>query len=111
MGACSSAPPEALDHSLDESLRQATAYPCNIAMMPAIRNDNHTAAPATAPASPRRAKMPAPTMEPTPMKTAPLTVMAAWGPSCAAGADRFLSEAPLMLPPCVRHQPTAPRVP
>jgi hypothetical protein len=34
----------------------ATAYPCNVAMMPAIRNDSHVAAPATAPASPRRAK-------------------------------------------------------
>jgi hypothetical protein len=54
----------------------ATAYPCNVAMMPAMKNDSHTAAPATAPASPRRAKIPAPTIEPTPRKAAPRTVIA-----------------------------------
>src|SRR6476646_679089 len=38
--------------------------------MPAMRNDSQTAAPATSPAAPRRAKMPAPTMAPTPIKAA-----------------------------------------
>jgi hypothetical protein len=50
----------------------AIAYPCSVATMPAMRNESHT----TAPASPRRAKIPAPTMEPTPRKTAPRTVIA-----------------------------------
>src|SRR5918995_5696240 len=44
-------------------------------MMPAIRNDSQTAEPATAPAAPRSAKMPAPTIEPTPMNVACSTVM------------------------------------
>lgn len=44
-------------------------------MIPAIRNDSQTAAPATAPAAPRRAKIPAPTIEPTPMYVACSTVM------------------------------------
>src|SRR3954447_19241522 len=56
-------------------------------MAPASRKDTHTAAPATSPAAPSRAKIPAPTMAPTPMKAAwrtdrllgasPVTVMGA----------------------------------
>src|SRR5580704_7367359 len=43
-------------------------------MTPAKRNDSHTAAPATAPAAPRSAKIPAPTIAPTPMNAAWRTV-------------------------------------
>src|SRR5439155_283589 len=43
-------------------------------MAPAIRNDSHTAAPATSPAAPSSAKIPAPTIAPTPMKAACRTV-------------------------------------
>ncbi len=43
-------------------------------MAPAIRNDTHTAAPATSPAAPSSAKIPAPTIAPTPMKAAWRTV-------------------------------------
>ena len=43
--------------------------------MPPIRNEIQTAAPATAPASPSRAKMPAPIMLPIPRKVAPRTVI------------------------------------
>ena len=39
-------------------------------MTPAIRNDSHTAAPATSPAAPSSAKIPAPTIAPTPMNAA-----------------------------------------
>src|SRR5690242_1711621 len=35
-----------------------------------MRKDSHTAAPATSPAAPSRAKIPAPTMAPTPMNAA-----------------------------------------
>ena len=35
-----------------------------------MRNDTHTAAPATSPAAPSSEKMPAPTMAPTPMNAA-----------------------------------------
>ena len=42
--------------------------------MPARRKESHVAAPATAPAWPRSAKMPAPTIDPTPRKAAPMTV-------------------------------------
>src|SRR5580700_12253488 len=41
-----------------------------MATTPARRNDSHTAAPATAPAAPSSAKMPAPTIDPTPMNAA-----------------------------------------
>src|SRR5215467_12176131 len=41
-----------------------------MATAPAMRNDSHTAAPATARAAPSRAKMPAPTIDPTPMNAA-----------------------------------------
>src|SRR5215469_13784011 len=41
-----------------------------MATAPARRNDTHTAAPATSPAAPRRAKIPAPTIDPTPMNAA-----------------------------------------
>ena len=54
----------------------ANEYPCSAAMMPAIRNDIQTAESAIAPASPRRAKMPAPTIAPTPMNTACVRVIA-----------------------------------
>src|SRR6185437_10589667 len=47
--------------------------------MPPIRNEIQTAAPATAPASPRRAKMPAPIIEPIPRTVAPRTVSAPAG--------------------------------
>src|SRR3954454_1091334 len=39
-------------------------------MMPARTNDSQTAAPATAPVEPSSEKMPAPTIDPTPMKAA-----------------------------------------
>jgi hypothetical protein len=39
-------------------------------MATAIRNDSHTAAPATSLAAPSKAKIPAPTIAPTPMKAA-----------------------------------------
>ncbi len=42
--------------------------------MPARRNESQTADPATAPASPSSAKMPAPTMAPMPRKAAPRTL-------------------------------------
>src|SRR5918995_581711 len=42
--------------------------------MPASRNESQTAAPATVPASPSSAKMPAPTIAPMPRKAAPRTV-------------------------------------
>ena len=51
-----------------------------IAMMPATRNDSHTADPAFAAATPISAKMPAPTIEPTPSATAPHMVIARFGP-------------------------------
>jgi hypothetical protein len=35
-----------------------------------MRNESQTAAPATSPAAPSSAKMPAPTIEPTPMNAA-----------------------------------------
>src|SRR5690349_9454384 len=41
-----------------------------MATAPARRNDTHTAAPATSPAAPRSAKIPAPTIDPTPMNAA-----------------------------------------
>ena len=43
-------------------------------MIPPMRNDTQTAAPAIVPASPNRAKIPAPTMAPMPMKMAPRSV-------------------------------------
>ena len=42
--------------------------------MPERRNESQTADPATVAASPRRAKMPAPTIAPIPRKIAPRTV-------------------------------------
>jgi hypothetical protein len=39
--------------------------------MPPIKNDTQTAAPAMVPASPNKAKIPAPTIEPMPRNTAP----------------------------------------
>src|SRR5690242_5814517 len=45
-------------------------YPCRAAMAPASRNDNQTADPATSPAAPSSAKIPAPTIAPTPMNDA-----------------------------------------
>ena len=39
-------------------------------MPPAIRNESQTAAPATAPASPSKAKIPAPTIAAIPMNAA-----------------------------------------
>jgi hypothetical protein len=44
-------------------------------MPPAIRNEIHTAAPATSPAAPSREKIPAPTMAAMPMKAACQTLM------------------------------------
>src|SRR5690242_9315236 len=54
-----------------------------MATPPARRNDSHTAAPDTAPAAPSSAKIPAPTIDPTPMKAAWRTVR--W--LASAGAD------------------------
>ena len=48
-------------------------------MAPAMRKDTHTAEPATAPAAPSSAKIPAPTMEPTPMNAAWMTVICFFG--------------------------------
>ena len=48
----------------------AKEYPCSAATPPARRNEIQTAEPATSPAVPSRAKIPAPTMEPTPMNAA-----------------------------------------
>ena len=48
----------------------ANEYPCNMAITPAMRNEIHTAAPATSPAVPSSEKIPAPTIEPTPMNAA-----------------------------------------
>jgi hypothetical protein len=48
----------------------AKEYPCSNAIAPAIRNESHTAAPATSPAAPSSEKMPAPTIAPTPMNAA-----------------------------------------
>ena len=53
----------------------AKEYPCSPAIAPAMRNDSQTAGPATAPAAPSSAKMPAPTIDPTPMKVAWATVI------------------------------------
>src|SRR6476469_8640264 len=44
-----------------------------------MRNDSHTAAPATSPAAPSREKIPAPTIAPTPMNAACLMVSRADG--------------------------------
>src|SRR5215471_10354907 len=54
-----------------------------MATAPARRNDSHTAAPATAPAAPRSAKIPAPTIDPTPMNAAWRTLRCL----TSAGAD------------------------
>src|SRR6516164_6788159 len=54
-----------------------------MATAPARRNDTHTAAPATAPAAPRSAKIPAPTIDPTPMNAAWRTLRCL----ASAGAD------------------------
>ena len=61
-------------------------------MIPAMRNESQTADPATAPAAPSRAKIPAPTIDPTPMKVACITVMrlvasvVAMAASCSPGS-------------------------
>src|SRR5262252_2334182 len=54
-----------------------------MATAPARRNDTHTAAPATSPAAPRSAKIPAPTIDPTPMNAAWRTLRCV----TSAGAD------------------------
>ena len=48
----------------------ANEYPCSAATAPASRNEIQTAAPATSPVAPSNAKIPAPTMDPTPMNAA-----------------------------------------
>ena len=48
----------------------ANEYPCSTATPPARRKEIQTAEPATSPAAPSSAKIPAPTMDPTPMKAA-----------------------------------------
>ena len=58
-------------------------------MPPASRNEIHTAEPATAPAWPRSAKIPAPTMAPTPRNAAPRTVRPCCGASEPGGRSRF----------------------
>ena len=57
-------------------------------MSPATRNDSHRAEPATAPASPRSAKIPAPTIAPIPRNTAPRRLMVG---TRDAGAPRSFS--------------------
>src|ERR1700751_5930598 len=54
-----------------------------MATAPAMRNDSHTAAPATVPAAPSSAKIPAPTIDPTPMNAAWRTLRCL--PSAGAG--------------------------
>src|SRR5215472_1572799 len=54
-----------------------------MATAPARRNDTHTAAPATSPAAPSSAKIPAPTIDPTPMNAAWRTLRCL----TSAGAD------------------------
>src|SRR5512145_694507 len=48
----------------------ANEYPCSADTAPASRKEIQTAAPATSPAAPSNAKIPAPTMDPTPMNAA-----------------------------------------
>src|SRR6185437_14212225 len=68
-------------------------YPSSSATPPPIRNESQTAAPATAPASPSRAKIPAPIIDPTPRNVAPRTV------SAPVPGVPFVSEgAPTALP-------------
>src|SRR5690349_13256155 len=69
-----------------------------MATTPARRNDSQTAAPATAPAAPSSAKIPAPTIDPTPMNAAwrtlrCLTSAGAGTPSvCCDTAAAFLRD-------------------
>src|SRR5918995_1395914 len=51
-----------------------TVYPRSAATAPERRNESQTADPATVAASPRSAKIPAPTIAPIPRKIAPRTV-------------------------------------
>ena len=64
-----------------------TSSPAARRWRPAIRNDSHTADPATAPAAPSRAKIPAPTIEPTPMNVAWMTVIRFFGTVVDMGAS------------------------
>src|ERR1700751_4158456 len=66
-------------------------------MTPAIRNDSHTAAPAIAPAAPSSAKIPAPTIAPTPMNAACRTDRYFLPASSAGGGSSFLG-VPIVLP-------------
>src|SRR5574338_233184 len=65
-----------------------TLYPISTDTMPASRNEIHAAAPATAAASPRSAKMPAPTIAPTPSRAAPRTVISRRGRRRGGGRRR-----------------------
>src|SRR6478752_5211827 len=61
-----------------------------MAIAPAMRNEIHTAEPATSPAAPSNEKMPAPTMAPTPMNAAcrtPREPPGAGAASVTAGAS------------------------
>ena len=58
------------DAQLDDVVAEQQRRRC-----PASRNESQTADPATAPASPSSAKMPAPTIAPMPRKAAPRTLM------------------------------------
>ena len=54
-----------------------TLYASSAVTSPARRNESQTADPAMTAAWPRRAKIPAPTIEPMPMNAAPRTLMCA----------------------------------
>src|SRR3954447_1755578 len=77
-------------------------------MVPAIRKESQTAEPAIAPASPRRAKMPAPTIAPTPRKAAPVTLIEPWPPGPADPPSR--SRCSLIAPNSSGWRPAAARV-
>src|SRR6516164_1255390 len=75
-------------------------------MIPAIRNDSHTAAPATSPAAPSSAKIPAPTIAPTPMKAAWRTDRYFFSGGAAPGLPvSSISAMSSLLPPCVWVSP------
>src|SRR6478736_4087952 len=65
-----------------------------MAIAPASRNESQTAAPATSPAAPRREKIPAPTIAPTPMNAACRIVKDFGGAEFGVGASVPVPSAP-----------------
>ncbi len=74
----------------------AQTYPINIATPPPTRNEIQTAEPATAPASPSSAKIPAPIIEPIPSTVAPRSVRVRGCPVASAGATGTESVTPAL---------------